>query len=235
MKQGFSLVELSVVLVILGLLTGGILGGQNMIHSAKLRSIHSDVSSFKIAVAAFEESYMDKPGDLELAKRYWPDDSQFSGFATENGDGNGMIAGTGPTGDESAFAWQHLSLSGLVPGNFNGDTFAEPGISVPASKFGSAGYFIAHTFQDPIVIPIHSYTGHFITIGEVYMASIGSSVLSGPDAYSLDAKFDDGQPHTGSILAQQGAPDFAGCMNAAFDEYLLSEEDETCVLNFTID
>ena len=70
-QPGFSLVELSIVLVILGLLTGGILAGQSLIRAAELRSISTDYSRYIAAVQAFRDKYFALPGD-SLARTMHP-------------------------------------------------------------------------------------------------------------------------------------------------------------------
>lgn len=91
--RGFSLVELSIVLVILGLLTGGILAGQSLIRAAELRSYITDVQRYPAAVNAFKDKYFAYPGDMANATKFW-----------------GALGGDG-TGNDAAC--QALSASGL--------------------------------------------------------------------------------------------------------------------------
>ena len=103
MKNAFSLVELSIVLVILGLLTGGILGGQSLIRAAELRSVSTEAARYTTAVYSFRDKYMALPGDMPNATAFWgaaPDCSAqtASGASTCNGNGDGMLrwGGTNP-------------------------------------------------------------------------------------------------------------------------------------------
>jgi prepilin-type N-terminal cleavage/methylation domain-containing protein len=143
-RNGFSLVELSIVLVILGLLTGGILGGQELIRAAELRSVTKDMNKFQTAINTFRDKYMMLPGDMNNAVQFWG--AQAGGTATGtdpactnldrsnpatgkptcNGNGNGRIGAflnmTSSSAFESYRAWQHLANAGLIEGTYTGVT-----------------------------------------------------------------------------------------------------------------
>src|SRR5438552_4058186 len=70
-RQAFSLVELSIVLVILGLLVGGILSGQSLIRAAELRSVTTEFSRYLAAVQSFKDKYFALPGDMANATAFW--------------------------------------------------------------------------------------------------------------------------------------------------------------------
>lgn len=69
--RGFSLVELSIVLVILGLLTGGILAGQSLIRASELRSVSTELQRYSSAIYSFRDQYMALPGDMLNATSFW--------------------------------------------------------------------------------------------------------------------------------------------------------------------
>src|ERR1700712_5143764 len=95
MKQqhGFSLVELSIVLVILGLLVGGVLSGQSLIRAAELRSVTTEYQRYTTAVGTFRDKYFALPGDMNNAASFgWKDGA---GSSVANGDGNGQVNSTG--------------------------------------------------------------------------------------------------------------------------------------------
>ena len=71
MQRAFSLVELSIVLVILGLLTGGILAGQSLIRAAELRSVTNEFQRYIVATQSFRDKYFAAPGDITDAHRFW--------------------------------------------------------------------------------------------------------------------------------------------------------------------
>lgn len=85
MKHGFSLVELSIVLVILGLLTGGILAGQSLIRAAELRSVSTEQSRWVTAANSFRDKYFALPGDFRDATKFWNLQVSGSGCTSSSG------------------------------------------------------------------------------------------------------------------------------------------------------
>jgi prepilin-type N-terminal cleavage/methylation domain-containing protein len=121
-RQGFTLIELSVVLVIIGLLVGGILLGRDLIKAAELRGTVSQLERYQSAVYAFRVKYDALPGDMTS------DTAMQLGFTGRlgtpgYGDGNGFIEGcsSGATiaGCETLLFWADLSSANLINGNFN--------------------------------------------------------------------------------------------------------------------
>lgn len=165
-QKGFTLVELAVVLVILGLLVGGIMTGQNMIRAAELRSVMTEKEKILVAVSTFQEEYMGLPGDLDNAEDYWGTAPNCPGNTNQgmtdgttcNGDGNGRLGYTDPLGASNGLDynpdsqewyrfWQHLANAGLYEGVYNGvvgggDLYNHSviGVNVPAAKLSNAGW-----------------------------------------------------------------------------------------------
>jgi prepilin-type N-terminal cleavage/methylation domain-containing protein len=109
-QKGFTLVEIAIVLVIIGLLLGGILKGQEMITQAKIKNVVADFSGISAAYYGYQDRYRAIPGDDNRANSRW---------GTAEGDGNGIVAGTyasTTTDDESRLWWEHLRRSGFVGG-----------------------------------------------------------------------------------------------------------------------
>ncbi|WP_182913896.1 type II secretion system protein [Sphingobium terrigena] len=163
----FSLIELSIVLVILGLLTGGILAGQSLIRASELRSLNTDLNKYLAATLVFRDKYFAIPGDMANATSFWGSlgsngaDSgcqllaATAGTATCNGNGNGSLfpaSNVGPlttsSHAEMVRFWQHLANAGLIEGQYTGyiagtaNTDRLPGVNVPAGKIPST-YFYA--------------------------------------------------------------------------------------------
>ena len=123
MKKGFSLVELSIVLVILGLLTGGILTGQTLIRAAELRSVNADVQRFQAATRTFQSKYFAFAGDMRNATDFWGAADGNDGLGDDcyaidstiladaaqtcNGDGNGEIAAGGGSATNHTISEQY--------------------------------------------------------------------------------------------------------------------------------
>ncbi len=168
MRRAFSLVELSIVLVVLGLLTGGILTGQSLIRAAELRSVSADLSRYQAAVLAFRDRYMELPGDMPNATSFWGAADNGDGEGSDcftvdtttlsdpkktcNGGGDGAIdypknaAGIWTNG-ERFHAWNQLANAGLVEGSYTGKTdstsndfYLTAGKNMPASKMSNGLY-----------------------------------------------------------------------------------------------
>ena len=133
-NHAFTLVELSIVLVILGLLTGGILTGQSLIRAAELRSIITERDRYAAAIQTFRDKYRGLPGDITNATAFWGDGPDAplacdvpAGAAAHydicNGNGNGQVgylSTTSWTATEMIQLWSHLAAAGLIEGSYSG-------------------------------------------------------------------------------------------------------------------
>lgn len=211
--RGFSLVELSIVLVILGLLTGGILGGQALIRAAQLRAMPTEVGRYTTAAMTFRDKYFSMPGDMANATAFWgtatscPGDftTPATGPATCNGDGNGQINAWA----ETWRAWQHLANAGLIEGSYTGvqgtstdTTYGIAGQNMPASKAGTnSGY--AFVWVNSSNANSTSYFagnyGNTLRWGAENGVDQGAVRLLPEEAWTVDMKMDDGKPGTGNV------------------------------------
>lgn len=167
MRNAFSLVELSIVLVILGLLTGGILAGQSLIHASELRAVTADFAKYQAAIYSFRAKYFAIPGDMANATAFWGiaggdgsspnadcfavDSSTLSDpRRTCNGNGNGKISAPfltmgsseyWATGERFRF-WQHLSNAGLIEGQYSGrsDSDSDNWVLTPGKNVPASRY-----------------------------------------------------------------------------------------------
>jgi prepilin-type N-terminal cleavage/methylation domain-containing protein len=229
MVKAFSLVELSIVLVILGLLTGGILTGQNLIRAAELRSAVAQLDSYRVAAHTFRDKYLATPGDMRNATDFWGikggttgnDDACYDVEATDsrtcNGGGDGRVEA--PDGSaaglrvEIYLLWQHLANAGLVEGSYTGivgpghaTRDSVIGWNVPASRISNAGFDL--WYKGTINAgDTHLYEGNYgnaILFGSRRLDGGGTDILLGPslkpdEAWMLDKKLDDGRPGYGKI------------------------------------
>lgn len=216
--HGFSLVELSIVLVILGLLVGGVLSGQALIRAAELRSITTDFNRYASAVQAFRDKYFALPGDMTNATSFWGivggtgsdatcKSTASTSAATCNGDGDGNIESTTTGSTEILRAWQHLSNAGLIEGTYSGISSdgthwgVAIGTNTPKSKLTGASFFFV-AYSD-IAVQAGWYARMFPPAGATHWLDFGStyttSVLKNEEAWNIDSKIDDGKPGTGKI------------------------------------
>ena len=187
-QSGFTLVEIAIVLVIIGLLLGGVLKGQEMIENAKTKSLINDMKGITAAYYSYQDRYQAIPGDdLNAALKF---------AGTFAGDGNGAIAGTynGTTtpaagaATESIKVWQHLRLAGFLTGDSATATI-RPGSSTFGGFMGVEGVNTAFLMSGP----------------KVCAGSVPSK-----HAQAVDTTIDDGIATTGSF--RSGA---AGAENLA--------------------
>jgi prepilin-type N-terminal cleavage/methylation domain-containing protein len=198
-QKGFTLVEIAIVLVIIGLLLGGILKGQEMITQAKIKNSIADFSGISAAYHGYQDRYRAIPGDDPNATRW--------ATLGRAGDGNGVVAGTYnaacPTGAgqpaagtaESCLFWNDLRLSGFVSGN---------GTQQPFNAF--TGLIGVQTGDGAGAVALSGFSGLIIC-----SANIPDKV-----AIAMDTQMDDGTITTGTVRGQlQATPNPAIAAAAA--------------------
>ena len=192
-QSGFTLVEIAIVLVIIGLLLGGVLKGQELINSAKAKSYAQDFRTIQSALYGFQDRYKGIPGDLAGAN------TKINGATLAAGTlGDGKIDDVWDTvtaTNQSCLAWQHLRLAGFLAGN-----------TINNCATGSA---YLQTNADGGRIGISS-TMHITGMTGSY--NICSDGVLGRIAKQLDIQLDDGVSNTGSfrIIARADAPAASG-------------------------
>lgn len=254
-KRGaFSLVELSIVLVILGLLTGGILTGQSLIRAAELRSITTDFNNYQTALMTFRDKYFAVPGDMNNAEAFWGQEDPVAATcraaasatqATCNGDGDGLVELLASTGAsfEVYRAWQHLANAGLINGQFQGNPGSagswdsDPGRNIPASKVSNGGYNLLSittgTYAALLKLPNANYLSLGLDTGG-NSASV-SAFISAEEMWNLDQKIDDGLPGQGTLVSfnNSSRPNCVTSDDAATAAYDLDNtRSDACTLFF---
>lgn len=233
--RGFSLVELSIVLVILGLLVGGILAGQSLIRASELRSIGSDLSKYTAGVHAFRDKYFALPGDFNRAVEFWTADPSGcpNGGGTSgacNGNANNIIGIAVASYCESQEFWRHLSRAGLIEGNYTTNTTNSTchaphvlGREMPASRIRNVAFgalYIGTIVSDTTFPGNAFYTAtydHVFTIGGInYTNYIGlTPAFTSVDAWNIDTKLDDGSPDSGTVYAMREGVYHTNCSTSA--------------------
>ncbi len=186
-EAGFTLVEIAIVLVIIGLLLGGILKGQEMINQARIKNVINDFNGVTVAVTSYQDRYRALPGDDPNA------DTRWTVQAPAKGDGNGVIlgkynatvAGAAPAAaEESNLFWQHLRIAGFVPGLTTG---AGSGTQPPNAAAGMIG--VQNAVNPGVGL---GFTG----------LTICSSNIPDKVAIAVDTQMDDSNSQTGQVRSQ---------------------------------
>jgi prepilin-type N-terminal cleavage/methylation domain-containing protein len=221
---GFTLIELSIVLVVIGLIVGGVLVGQSLINAAAVRAQITQIEKYNTAVNTFREKYGGIPGDLTVNLA-----NQFGFIVPTSGagnrgcrDGNGLLDGGAGNETlaalmgENALFWMDLSQAGFVDitpltGGSTWDSYTtvasgvcsfstwatNPGTYIPPGKIGYGTYLHVYEVSGYNWFQLAKIAG-FNSSGSIVQ---GSPTIPVIQAYSLDQKVDDGIPNTGRVQA----------------------------------
>ncbi len=193
-QSGFTLVEIAIVLVIIGLLLGGVLKGQELINSAKVKNLANDFRTVPIFIYGYQDKFKRLPGDDDGA-----DDSRFTGYKKATAAGqtqkSGVIEGLWNSVDvtsENVLFWQHVRGAGLAAGSTDFTSTATA--SLPSNAEGG---MIGIQMTAPM-------TG---LAGTYYLCSQN---INAKTAQQLDTTVDDGKPDSGTMRAQATYSSAAG-------------------------
>jgi prepilin-type N-terminal cleavage/methylation domain-containing protein len=182
-QGGLTLIEIAIVLVIMGLLLGAVLKGQELITSARVRNLISQQDGVKAAYFGFLDRFRSPPGDYGQAT------TNIVG-ATVNGNGDGQIQSVlgGGTIDEHIAMWEHLSRSGFINGTYTYAALPETSDSVPTNVYAHTRYILL--IDDNV----------YGTGGGAVRRNVktGNQIPSGIMA-EIDRKIDDGNPVGGAF------------------------------------
>ncbi|MDH5426514.1 MAG: prepilin-type N-terminal cleavage/methylation domain-containing protein [Gammaproteobacteria bacterium] len=190
-QSGFTLVEIAIVMVIIGLLLGGVLKGQEVINNARIKNVNNDYNGVSAAVYSYQDRYRALPGDDSAA------DAHVGVITNANGGGGGVIDGafdavcTAPIAAadaESCKAWSHLRSAGLISG-------AGASGALPTNAFGG-------------VMGIESDAETIVGL------VVGFSTVPPEVAQILDVQNDDGAADTGDVQTLGTGPAYADMVNA---------------------
>lgn len=185
-QSGFTLVEIAIVLVIIGLLLGGVLKGQELVNSAKVKNLANDFRGISSFVYAYQDRFRAMPGDDPAANTHI--NGGVNATTPAGTLGNARINGAWNSvtqSDESYLFWQHVRLAGLATGTptvGNADY-------IPRNAEGGV---IGITGDPVLTAPATPYPGTF------FVCSAG---IQGRYVRQIDTTIDDGNPQTGSVRA----------------------------------
>jgi len=255
MQRGFSLVELSIVLVILGLLTGGILAGQSLIRAAELRAVSTEYQRYLTAVSSFRDKYFAVPGDMPNATKFWGTSANCPGAYNQgttdgttcdgNNDGRVYFIGpnTSPTANETFRFWQHLASAGLIEGQYNGVSAATANNyylaagpdNTPFSKLNNARWNASYgnnvTGAWSSGLFHYEYSPFVFILGGASPPNWNAGrILKPEEAWNIDTKLDDGRAGMGKVVANWSVCTDAADGSQTGANYALSATSVDCLL-----
>jgi len=190
-KQGFSLLELAIVITIIGLLASSVIAGQKALRQSNIKALVKDIEQYQNALQTFKIAYEKIPGDMNNATDYWS--------SATNGNGNGYTEWS----TDGTRMFLHLSLAKITADNLTAyDSGSEPativGTHIPETsmdRVGISGYACTASFcGNTGFLP----QGNYYMVGEGKSANYNSGgAYNGLEAFTIDTKIDDGLPGTG--------------------------------------
>ncbi len=207
--KGFTLVELSIVIVIVALIIAGVSAGRGLIATARINGQISDLQMYSTAFNAFRGQYNAMAGDMKNASSYWP--------GVTNGNGNGMyetyaFAALPDLTKEHFTLFQHLAKAKLIPGSYNNTYVLDvgyPSLKIDKTKGMIAGNQVYFTsaivnFQLTAKEMTQIYKAIlFLTVSDPSRGNgtNDTGVMTPEIAYAIDTKIDDGKPRGGKFMA----------------------------------
>lgn len=242
-RTAFTLIELSIVLIVIGLLVAAVAGGSFIVKSAALRSVVSEATSYQVAVKAFYTEYKELPGDYAASlgtNSVAGNDDGKTYYLSDDGIAEGVNAWHQLIESETINFALTVPASGINGLALSSLDAINAGTGMPASKLNNAGWMFDNLAAETTASN-EKYNAIVITgnIGALTDDAsdqnfVPAGILEPSDAASIDKKSDDGDANTGNIRAHQA---LTGCFvsDTITNDYDTSEESEACAIHFRVD
>lgn len=212
-NKGFTLVEMAIVLVIIGLLLGGVLKGQELIDNSKVKKAVNDLNAISVAYNGYLDRYSRIPGDDGPLATLQARGANWANITAASAAPNGILGiAPGQTfngGGESVAFWQHVKAAGFIAGNP-----ADAGVAaLPINAFQG-------------LIGVSNNTTAVTGMGAGLSVCI--SQIPGKAAAQIDAQLDDRNPATGSVRATLGVAGANTAPGAAAATYSENSQYTVC-------
>lgn len=216
--NGFSLIEIALVLLVVGVLTAGLMKGYRFLKQARLQRTAAQLTSIRLALAAFKERYQALPGDWAEAQDYFTD--------TRSGNGDWTLTGNPLTPfSETSLFWHHLVLTQMlkdVTFFTNHKRGRDKGIFVPKASIGCGLFALSNP---------DSLQGLWILLANP--TNPHKAQLSPQDAHALDQQLDNGDPLSGRVQARTAPQAASPCVING--RYNLSHKKSVCLVYVALD
>ncbi|MGE4062461.1 MAG: type II secretion system protein [Rhodospirillaceae bacterium] len=244
-QRGFTLIEMSIVLVIIGLIVGGILKGQELIESSRQKNFISQIDRLKAGTTTFVDRFKTLPGDFSRTTLL-PNSASLTA-----GNDNGVVGAVATTtaavftnelsdNEETVEYFNHLlaaglgsngSVTGVAPVCYAG--LCSTPSPLPSAPFQQSGINIVFGTHKGLTTPLTTLQRHWLTTSRFVDGAIGAAtgVLSGERAFQIDNKYDDGHSQTGNIRSIASVAD-CGSNAASYDA---TQTDIQCPLAISLE
>ncbi len=199
-QNGFTLVELAIALMVIGLLIGGVLKGQELIQNARMTATIRQIKAYDTAAMIFKNSYGDLPGDLKRPNRI-PNCSTAICNTPGNGNGRVFFADTTPAGIEEANFFPHLTKAGMIQGPEGGDVAQMQ--AAEADWASDANELFTPIFPYDTIKMFRLTYGTFLHGQQLHYYRMFTITVK--QSMALDGKIDDGESSSGTIMVDDGS------------------------------
>lgn len=228
-QSGFTLVELAIVMIIIGLLIGGILKGQELVANAQTTATIAQIKGLDGALSTFRDKYSALPGDMRNPTARLRDCDVAP--CSSGGDGRGSInepavlGNTAAVDSEGAVAFVHMAAADLISGVRIDEPELLFGVMLPEAKIGG-GFWMGFTSDGTAAGGVTGMrSGHYLVLNAAPDQNVGgpNGGLTATQAAQIDRKLDDGDPDSGAVHSSTGN----GCINGD-GEYNESDDTSLC-------